>query len=106
MQLDYVPLLHVQRDLYRLPRGMNRFRQYLRTMLNENQDDTLFSPRVLMNPMGTEHVTALLDALLAMDADGVAARAVAEALGGLEVFPGEFKAALVVADDAQGGWTN
>ncbi len=34
MDLTYVPLLHVQRDLYRLPRGMERFRQYLRTMLN------------------------------------------------------------------------
>lgn len=33
MNLEYVPLLQVQRDLYKLPRGFERFREYLRTML-------------------------------------------------------------------------
>lgn len=32
MKLEFVPLLQVQRDLYRLPRGMERFRAYLQTM--------------------------------------------------------------------------
>ena len=59
-----------------------------------------------MNPMGKDHVTALLDALLALDADGVAARAAAEASARLADVPGDFKAALVVADDLMGGWTN
>ena len=32
MKLDYVPLLRIQRELHDLPRGMERFREYLRTI--------------------------------------------------------------------------
>src|SRR5262249_52944657 len=53
-----------------------------------------------------EHITALLDALLEIDADRIAAQAVAEASAQLADEPGEFKVALVVADDLKGGWTN
>jgi hypothetical protein len=106
MNIDFHPLLQVQRDIYRLPRGMSRFRQYLRTMLNEDGDDLLHPPLVLMNPMARDHVTALLDELLTLKADEVAARALADASARLAEVPGEFQAALVVADDAQGGWTN
>jgi len=35
MELEFVPLLRIQRDLYRLPRGLERFREYLRTMVDE-----------------------------------------------------------------------
>ena len=63
-------------------------------------------PLLLMNPMGKDHVTARLDALLALDADEIAARTVAEALVPLADEPGDFKAALVIADDLMGGWTN
>lgn len=31
MKLEFVPLLHVQRDLYRLPRGMERCRAYIQS---------------------------------------------------------------------------
>lgn len=31
MTLTHLPLLQVQRDLYALPRGMERFREYIRT---------------------------------------------------------------------------
>ena len=34
MKLEYVPLLEVQRELYRMPRGFERFREYLRTMID------------------------------------------------------------------------
>ena len=63
-------------------------------------------PLLVMNPMGKDHVAALLDALLALDADGVAADVVAEAAAELGDVPGDFRAALIVADDARGGWTN
>ena len=43
---------------------------------------------------------------LALDADGVAARAAAEASARLADVPGDFQAGLVVADDLMGGWTN
>jgi hypothetical protein len=106
MNLEYVPLLQIQRDLHAMPRGMDRFRQYLRVMLNPKGDDVHLPPLAFMNPMGKDHVTAVLDALLAVDADGVAARALADAANRLADTPGDFKAALVVIDDAGGGWTN
>ena len=78
MKLEFAPLLQVQRDLYRLPRGMDRFRAYLQTMVDPETKDIQL-PLSPMNPMGKDHVPALLDEYLAFDADGLAARAVAEA---------------------------
>lgn len=105
MRLDYVPLLKIQRDLYELPRGFERFREYLRTMTDPESGDLKF-PLVAMNPMGKDHLPPFLDHLLAIDADGIAAHALAEADGGLRDLPGEYRACLVVSDDLKGGWTN
>ncbi len=106
MKLNYVPLLQLQRELYVIPRGMGRFRLYLRTMVNEDESDLDLPPLALVNPMAKDHVTALLDALLALDVDGIATRALTEASVRLANEPGHFKAALIVADDRMGGWTN
>jgi hypothetical protein len=106
MNIDYVPLLPVQRELHAMPRGIPRFRKYLRTIKTADGVGLELPPLVAMNPMGREHVTALLDALLAIDADDIAARAVADAAADLTDDPGDFKAALVIADDLRGGWTN
>lgn len=105
MKLDYVPLLQVQRDLYQLPRGFERFREYLTTMIDPATGD-LKLPLVGMNPMGKEHLPIFLDGLLAIDADGEAARATAEAAATLTDLPGEFRVTSVVSDDLMGGWTN
>jgi len=64
------------------------------------------TPLLMANPMGKDHVTALLDALIALDADGIAARSAAEAAADLAGEPGDFDAGLVVVDDLMGGWTN
>ncbi|HKQ79610.1 MAG TPA: hypothetical protein VJ810_38310 [Blastocatellia bacterium] len=105
MKLEYAPLLQVQRDLYRLPRGWDRFRAYLQTMVDPDTKDIQL-PLVAMNPMGKDHVPALLDQYLGFDADSLAARAVAEAESRLGLVDGDFKVALVIADDAMGSWTN
>src|SRR5215475_10408911 len=105
MKLEFVPLLQVQRDLHRMPRGRERFRAYLQTLVDPETKD-LKLPLSAMNPMGKDHVPALLDEYLAFDADGLAASAVAEAELRLGHVPGEFKVTLVIADDAMGGWTN
>jgi len=34
MKLEYVPLLKIQRELYGIPRGFERFRAYLETMID------------------------------------------------------------------------
>jgi len=106
MNLQYVPLLSIQRDLHRIPRSPERFDAYLRTVLTIDRSDVELLPLLAANPMAKDHVTSLLDDYLAMDADGLAASAVAESLVNLEHEAGEYKASLVIADDLMGGWTN
>jgi hypothetical protein len=106
MRLRYVPLLQLQRQLQGLPRDYARFQQYLRTVLNPEGTGPELVPLLLANPMAKDHVTALLDALLALDADGVAARCASEASAGLDPLPGDYDIGLVVVDDLMGGWTN
>ena len=107
MEFEYVPLLRTQRELYDLPRGRERFRSYLRTMVDARTGD-LELPLVAMNPMGKDHVPALLDRLLAARADGAGAVAMIAAAEhpAMDHVRGRYRVALVVADDAHGGWTN
>ena len=106
MKLRYHPLLAVQRELQGLPRGRERFETYLRVLLNESPDDVGPVPLISMNPMAGAHVTELLDALLAMNADELGAQTADEAAAKLADVPGEFPTAMVVVDDLKGGWTN
>jgi hypothetical protein len=105
MKLAYVPLLKVQREIYAIPAGAARFRAYLRQLIDDAGND-LRLPLGGLNPMGREHVPALLDAYLGLDADGVADRAAAGVAAEVADAPGDFKLALVIVDDAKGGWTN
>lgn len=104
MKLEYVPLLRIQRELQGLPRNYERFRQYLRTLLYD--EGVELPPLGIMNPMGKDHVTRLLDEFLALDAETIGAQAADEAAAALADVPGEGKIGLVVADDLMGGWTN
>jgi hypothetical protein len=96
----FVPLLAVQRAIYELPPGPERFQRYVETL----RDDA--EPLSAMNPMGKAHCPALLDEYLALDADSVGERALRNALTTLE--PGAIprRATLVLVDDLKGGWTN
>ena len=105
MQIEYVPLLQTQRDLHAIPRNYGRFKHYLRTIFQQDELG-MRVPLLAMNPMGKEHVTALLDHLLALDGDELGAQAAREASTELADAPGDFKITLVVADDLMGGWTN
>jgi hypothetical protein len=113
MNLDYVPLLRVMRELHSIPRGQppdfngkRRFKQYLRTIFDYDRKVVKLPLLIAMNPMGKDHVTALLDAYLAMDGDGIGARAAADASARLADVPGDFKVGLVVVDDLMGGGSN
>ena len=80
MNLDYIPLLPIQCKLQAMPRNKDRFRAYLERMKNTYDEKLgMRTPLVYANPMAKEHVTALLDSLLQIDADGIAARTAAEA---------------------------
>jgi hypothetical protein len=109
MELAFVPLLRVQRELYSMPRGMERFREYIRTMTDAETGD-LALPLVAMNPMGKDHVPALIDDYLALGAEEIGEDAVQSVRrGGTSVPPGanaSYRVGLVVSDDLKGGWTN
>jgi hypothetical protein len=104
MTLTFVPLLGVQRELYAMPRGMERFREYIKTMVDAETGD-LALPLVAMNPMGKDHVPALIDDYLALGAEEIAEEATANAVA-LQTPDRAFRVALVVSDDLKGGWTN
>jgi hypothetical protein len=106
MHLTYIPLLAKLREVYALPRGRERFDAYLKTVLTPDRSDVELLPLLAANPMAREHVSGLLDDLLAMDADGIAARAVSEVADQVADVPGDYPVGLTVADDLKGGWTN
>src|SRR6188508_2719313 len=102
MKLHFLPLLQIQRDLYAMPRGMERFREYIKTMTDPETGD-LALPLVAMNPMGKEHIPALIDQYIALGAEQIAQDAIAS----VNVdFDRAYKLGLVVSDDLKGGWTN
>ena len=107
MKLSFLPLLQVQRDLYALPRGMERFREYIKAMTDQETGD-LALPLVAMNPMGKDHVPALIDEYRALDAEKVAEDAIDawRATASAVAEGKEFRIGLVVSDDLKGGWTN
>jgi hypothetical protein len=104
MTLTFMPLLQVQRDLYALPRGMERFREYIKTMTDAETGD-LALPLVAMNPMGKDHIPALIDEYLALGAEDIAGEASATAKA-VALQTKDYRIALVVSDDLKGGWTN
>ena len=116
MTLTFVPLLQMQRDLYALPRGMERFREYIRTMTDAATGD-LALPLVAMNPMGKDHVPTIIDDYLALNAEKIAQDAINDVCRAGAFAPAtsatasatrqyEYKVGLVVSDDLKGGWTN
>src|SRR5690242_1109074 len=102
MKLSFLPLLQIQRDLYAMPRGRERFNEYIKTMTDRETGD-LVLPLVAMNPMGREHVAALIDEYIALGAEKIAQDAIASVTG---EFARDYKVGVVVSDDLKGGWTN
>jgi len=109
MPLVHAPLLKIQRELLEIPRGMERFQVYLKTIANSSGDDVELLPLVAMNPMAREHVAEKLDELLAFAAEDVMVEAIRFAeskLGGEPKLHEDIRVGLVVLDDVRGGWTN
>lgn len=106
--LEFVPALQVQRDLYDIPRGKQRFERYLKVMLNDDRTD-LDLPLPAFNPMGGENVKEALDKLLAIDAESVVLDVLASLEDALRIkgmeLPGG-PVSLVLVDDVGGQWTH
>ncbi|MGL4611407.1 MAG: hypothetical protein ACRCYY_17305 [Trueperaceae bacterium] len=107
MALEYTPLLKIQREVYEVPLGAERFKTYVNTILNSAEDNIELTPLSAMNPMAKDHALACLDTLLEQHADTIATEALTEfqsKLKSLDAF--EIRASLVLCDDLKGGWTN
>jgi hypothetical protein len=104
MQLELVSTLHIQRNFFAQPRGLERFRRYLATLIGETGDVAV--PINSLNPMGREHNAAKVEELIAMDAEGVARATLAEAKQRLAAAPGAFRFSLVVVDNLRGMWSH
>jgi hypothetical protein len=104
MRITWLPLLQQMRAVYAVPRGPERFRQYLQ--LATGGADDLVTPVLAFNPMAREHVVARLEALLALGGDEIAAEAAARAAQRLARIELELVGGLELADDLHGGWTN
>ena len=55
MKIEHVPLLGIQRDLYRQPISMERFQNYL-GLLHPPGQFLQYPPLALVNPMAKAHV--------------------------------------------------
>jgi hypothetical protein len=104
MTIEFLPLLQIMREVYALPRGMERFQQYLQTATGGTDDLAL--PILSFNPMAKARVVEQVEALLAMGAEDAAVGAAREAEARLRDVPGALKTGLELADDLGGGWTN
>jgi hypothetical protein len=104
MKLEYVPMLAIQRDLYRVPRA-DRFHAYLKTML-DSETGELRLPLTAMNPLAKDHVPRYIDLLQAMGAEEAGAQAAEDASAKLRDDPGLYRVGIVVADDGGGGWAH
>jgi len=104
MDLRHLPLLEIHRELYGMPRGMERFRAYLQRLTGGTSDLSL--PLVAMNPMGKAHMLAAAEAWIAAGVEEAAAQAVADAAARLDSARGVLRVGLVLGDDVKGGWTN
>jgi hypothetical protein len=106
MKVIYLPVLGTLRELYTQPRDMRRFHEYIGKLTGGPGDVVL--PIGVANPMAKEHAVARIDELLALDAEAIGAAAATAAAQRLARVPSdvEIKAAVVLADDIGGGWTN
>ncbi len=90
-----------------MPLGTERFKAYIKTILNEGSDEIELSPLSAMNPMAKEHAKVYLEQLLTFRADDSAAKAIADFTNSnVTLNDYAIRVSLVACDDAKGGWTN
>lgn len=105
MTFTLVPALDVQRRLYDRPRDEERFRAYLDELTGGG--DELRLPLSNFNPMAREQAAAVVDQLIALDAETLATETLAEVNTQLKAKDlKSYRLALVVSDDVSGMWTD
>lgn len=101
MPFTLLPVIDTMIELYKQPRSIERFRQYLAALEGE-QKGTLSLPIQGFNPMAKEHVLPKLLELKELGAETIAAQCLTQ----LELADTTIHVSLNLSDDVAGGWTN
>jgi len=105
MVFELVPILNKMRELYRLPRDLNRFEEFLNTLIDSSDSDIQI-PIIGYNPMAKEHILDRLEELIRLNAE----RTAGETLEILNekyssVHPDlRFQVFIILSDDMSGHW--
>lgn len=102
MRCEPVPVLKVLRELWLMPRDMQRFHAYIEKLTGGIE---VFVPLIAANPMAREHMVAFVDALDALGAERILAEACAEASRRLARVDLARRVSLVPIDDLRGAWS-
>lgn len=105
MVFELVPILKKMRELYRLPRDLNRFEEFLNTLVDSSDSDIQI-PIIGYNPMAKEHILDRLQELIGMNAEQTASEAL-ETLNKkyISVHSDQrFQVFIILSDDMSGHW--
>ena len=107
MRLVLLPLIDTMLEYYNLPRGFERFREYI-SLLTGGTGDDMKLPIGGFNPMGKEHATEKLMELKNLDAENYISEILDEMNSEFanDDQAIEYKVSISLADDLKGGWTN
>jgi len=107
MRFVLLPLIDIMLEYYSLPRGFERFREYI-SLLTGGSGDDMKLPIGGFNPMGKEHVTEKLIELKNLEAENIIANILDKMNPEFEDNDSsdEYKVSISLADDLKGGWTN
>lgn len=107
MTLELIHTIDLMLDLYKNPRSIKRFDEYIKKLQGGTMGD-LVLPISGFNPMAKDHAIQKLIQLQQLDAEKELKDLLLELNNKLAGQPGRdhFKVALNLADDVMGGWTN
>ncbi len=104
VEIELVRCLEKVRDLYRQPRGFERFKEYLDIVRTRSGEMAL--PLSMVNPMAKAHALERVEHLIAIRGEDVALDAAREAAARVNDGDDELRVIALPVDDAKGGWTN
>ena len=107
MTFQLLPTIDIMMKLYQKPRTFDRFQEYIDTLQGASKGGFAL-PISGFNPMAKEHALEKLQVLKELKAEAII-ESVSQDLNKTEkhVYVNrDFKIALNLCDDAQGGWTN
>ena len=106
MKFEIIKLLHKINDLYKLPKGKERFAKYLYLLQGDTKNDLLL-PIGGFNPMGNELASYKLGQLIKLKAEDVAQKELLRINASLKNDSNRIiQVGLNLVDDVEGSWSN